>query len=45
MGLLGNIVWHAWIAFPLFIGAVLAIVGTGVGYYIKVVAPQYPPRK
>ena len=37
-------VWHAWIAFPLFFGAVALVLALVVGYVTKVVAPRYPRR-
>lgn len=33
--------WHAWIAFPMLILAVLTLLGLGVGYLRKVVAAKY----
>ncbi|MEM8902437.1 MAG: hypothetical protein AAGA17_06705 [Actinomycetota bacterium] len=44
MLLLAAKVWHAWIAFPLFAGAVLVTVGVIAGYVKQVVAPRYPRR-
>jgi len=35
-------VWHYWIAPILVIGAVLALVATIVGYFVKVQRPKYP---
>lgn len=35
-------VWHFWIALFLTIPAVLMIVATLIGYFVKVVAPKYP---
>ncbi len=40
--MLASRVWHAWLAFPLFLLAVLMVVGLVVGYLMKVVAPRYP---
>ncbi len=37
-------VWHAWIAIPLFAGAVALVVALAIGYVVKVVAPRYPRR-
>ena len=36
--------WHAWIAIPLFAGAVALVIALAVGYVVKVVAPRYPRR-
>ncbi|MEO1064218.1 MAG: hypothetical protein AAFZ07_22585 [Actinomycetota bacterium] len=38
------LVWHAWIAFPLFALAVVMTIAVIVGYLNKVVAPRYPRR-
>ena len=35
-------VWHYWIAVPLVGLAVLALVGTLVGYLVKVQSAKYP---
>ncbi|MEM9034622.1 MAG: hypothetical protein AAGA99_13855 [Actinomycetota bacterium] len=42
--LLASKVWHAWIAFPLFAGAVALTLAVIVGYLRTVVAPRYPRR-
>lgn len=42
--LLASRVWHAWIAFPLFAGAVALTLALAVGYVRNVVAPRYPRR-
>ena len=36
------VVWHFWIAPFLVVGAVLAVVGTIIGYLTNVTAKQYP---
>ena len=36
------VVWHFWIALPLTVGAVLAIVATIAGYLQKVTYQRYP---
>ena len=38
------VVWHWWLGFFLVIGAVLAVLGTLVGYLMKVENPRYPKR-
>lgn len=35
-------VWHYWIAPVLVFGAVLAVVATIIGYFVKVVRPKHP---
>jgi hypothetical protein len=35
-------VWHWWISVPLVGGAVLAIIGTVVGYFVKMNQLKYP---
>ncbi len=37
-------VWTYWIAVPLFAGAVLAVIGTAIGYVVRVQSPKYPRR-
>ncbi len=44
MGVLAAEVWTYWIAVPLFAMAVLAVIGTAIGYVVKVQAPKYPRR-
>lgn len=34
--------WHYWIAPFLVGGAVLAVIATIIGYFVKVVRPKYP---
>ncbi len=34
--------WHAWVAYPLVAGAVLATVALAGGYIKKVIRPKYP---
>lgn len=41
---LAAVVWHFWIAVALAIPAVLMVIATVVGYFVKVVAPKYPGR-
>jgi hypothetical protein len=36
--------WHYWIAVTLTPVTVLMVLGTGVGYFMKVVRPRYPKR-
>lgn len=36
--------WHAWIAYPLFAGAIALVVALVGGYVAKVIAPKYPKR-
>jgi hypothetical protein len=43
MVLLGAVVWTFWIAPILVIATVLALLGLGAGYLVKVVMPKYPP--
>lgn len=38
------VVWHWWIAVFLAAGAILALIGTIIGYIVKVQAPRYPRR-
>ncbi len=38
------VVWHFWIAVALAVPAVLLVIGTIVGYVIKVVLPRYSRR-
>ena len=45
MVVLAAYVWTFWIGLALFIGALLAVVATVIGYVVKVQAPQYPSRK
>ena len=35
-------VWHYWLGLALMIPVVLAIVGLGIGYLVKVVSMRYP---
>lgn len=44
MHALAAVVWHFWIAVPLVIVSILAVLGTVAGYLKKVVAPRYPRR-
>lgn len=37
-------VWHAWIAFPLFAGAIGIVLFVILGYVYKVVWPKYERR-
>jgi hypothetical protein len=37
-------VWHYWIGVPLAAGAVLAVVGTFIGYFRKMNSLKYPKR-
>lgn len=37
-------VWHYWVSFALVGMAALAILGTLVGYLVKVVSLKYPKR-
>ena len=37
-------VWHWWISVPLVAGAVLAVVGTVVGYFVKMNQLKYPKK-
>lgn len=36
------VVWHYWIAVPLTVGAVLALLATIVGYFKKVESLKHP---
>jgi len=36
--------WDWWLGLVLFVAGVLAVIALAVGYFVKVVAPQYPPR-
>ena len=36
------VVWHFWIAVPLAVGAVVAVIATVVGYLNKVTSTRYP---
>lgn len=38
-------VWHWWISVPLVAGSVLAVVGTVVGYFVKMNQLKYPNRR
>lgn len=44
MDVIAAVVWHWWIALALVLGAVPAVIGTIVGYVVKVVAPRYNTR-
>lgn len=44
MDVIAAVVWHWWIALALVLGAVPAVIGTIVGYFVKVVAPRYNTR-
>lgn len=35
-------VWHYWIAPVLVGGAIIAVIATIIGYFVKVVRPKYP---
>ena len=35
-------VWHYWLGLALMIPMVLAVVGLGIGYLVKVVSMRYP---
>jgi hypothetical protein len=37
-------VWHWWISVPLVAGAVLAVVATVVGYFVKMNQLKYPKK-
>ena len=37
-------VWHYWLSIFLIIGTLLSLVGLGIGYLVKVVAPRYQRR-
>lgn len=37
-------VWHYWIGWALILMCALAVVGTLVGYIVKVVSLKYPKR-
>lgn len=43
MALAAN-VWHWWISLPLIAGAVLAVVATVVGYFVKMNQLKYPKK-
>ncbi|WP_420639456.1 hypothetical protein [Candidatus Poriferisocius sp.] len=45
MDVVAAVVWHWWIALALVLGAVPAVIGTIVGYFVKVVAPRYNTRR
>ena len=45
MDLIAAVVWHWWIALALVLGAVPLVIATIVGYFTKVVAPRYGPRR
>jgi hypothetical protein len=36
--------WDWWLGLVLFVAGVLAVIALAVGYFVKVVAPQYPSR-
>jgi hypothetical protein len=38
------VVWHYWIAVPLAAGAILAVIATVAGYFVKVSSQRYPKR-
>jgi hypothetical protein len=40
--LLAAKIWHAWVAFPLIAGGVIATVALAGGYVRKVIRPKYP---
>lgn len=42
--LLAAEVWHYWLSFVIFGGAVLAVVATVVGYLVKVTSNKYPKQ-
>ena len=37
-------VWHYWIGVPLALGAVLAVVATVIGYFVKMSSLKYPKK-
>jgi formate-dependent nitrite reductase membrane component NrfD len=37
-------VWHYWIGFTLWFGALATVLGLVIGYLVKVQRPQYPRR-
>ena len=40
-----NHVWHFWLAVPLTLLVVFAVVGMGLGYFFRVVRTRYPQKK
>jgi hypothetical protein len=42
--LLAAEVWHYWIGVVIGVGTILTVLALAVGYFVKVVAPQYPKR-
>jgi hypothetical protein len=44
MGVLAAEVWHYWISYGLVALALLAVVATVVGYFVKVTSTKYPKR-
>ncbi|HVM55485.1 MAG TPA: hypothetical protein VM262_20035 [Acidimicrobiales bacterium] len=37
-------VWHYWIGVPLAVGAVLAVIATVIGYFVKMNSLKYPRK-
>lgn len=44
MTLLAAEVWTYWIGVAIAIPTILAVIGVGIGYLVKVVRPRYPHR-
>jgi hypothetical protein len=40
--LLAAKVWHWWLAIPLLVAPILAVIGLVVGYLVKVTGARYP---
>jgi hypothetical protein len=38
-------VWHYWLAVVIAAATILTVLALVVGYFVKVVAPQYPKRE
>jgi hypothetical protein len=38
-------VWHYWLAVAIAAGTILTVLAVVVGYFVKVVSPQYPKRE
>jgi len=37
-----SVVWHYWLAVPLAVGSVIAVIATIIGYFKNVTRTQYP---
>ncbi len=45
MHILAGVVWHYWLAVPLAVGSILAVVATIAGYLKNVTQQRYPKNQ